>query len=133
MVAPMTVLKPATVQLATGGNFAVFTTLRPDGHPASQVMWVDSDGEYILINTEKHRRKYRNVQADPRVTVTIWQLANPYSYVEIRGVVHDQIEGEPAREHIDKLAMRYFGRLYDPAEIESERVILRIRPLSPNV
>jgi PPOX class probable F420-dependent enzyme len=133
MVAAMTTLKPETVQLATEGNFAVLTTLRPDGHPASQVMWVDSDGEYILINTEKHRRKYRNVQADPRVTVTIWQLANPYSYVEIRGVVHDQIEGEPAREHIDKLAMRYFGRLYDPAEIESERVILRIRPLSPNV
>ena len=133
MVAAMTTLKPETVQLATEGNFAVLTTLRPDGHPASQVMWVDSDGEYILINTEKHRRKYRNVQADPRVTVTIWQLANPYSYVEIRGVVHDQIEGEAAREHIDTLAMRYFGRLYDPAEIESERVILRIRALSPNV
>src|ERR1700684_2805801 len=133
MVAAMTTLKPETVQLATEGNFAVLTTPRPDGHPASQVMWVDSDGEYILINTEKPRRKYRNVQADPRVTVTIWQLANPYSYVEIRGVVHDQIEGEAAREHIDTLAMRYFGRIYDPAEIESERVILRIRPLSPNV
>ena len=133
MVAPMTALKPATVQLATGGNFAVFTTLRPDGHPASQVMWVDSDGEYILINTEKHRRKYRNVQADPRVTVTIWESGDPYSYVEIRGVVHDQIEGQPARAHIDTLAMRYFGHPYNQDEIESERVILRIRNLSPNV
>jgi PPOX class probable F420-dependent enzyme len=96
-------------------------------------MWVDSDGEYILINTEKHRRKYRNVLADPRVTVTIWQVGNPYNYVEIRGMVHDHIEGQPAREHIDRLAMRYFGRLYDPDEIESERVILRIRPLSAQV
>ena len=129
----MTMLKPETVQLATEGNFAVLTTIRPDGHPASQVMWVDSDGEYILINTEKHRRKYRNVLADPRVTVTIWQAGNPYNYVEIRGVVHDHIEGQPAREHIDRLAMRYFGRLYDPDEIESERVILRIRPLSAQV
>lgn len=129
----MTMLKPETVQLATEGNFAVLTTIRPDGHPASQVMWVDSDGEYILINTEKHRRKYRNVLADPRVTVTIWQVGNPYNYVEIRGVVHDHIEGQPAREHIDRLAMRYFGRLYDPDEIESERVILRIRPLSAQV
>ena len=129
----MTMLKPETVQLATEGNFAVLTTLRPDGHPASQVMWVDSDGEYILINTEKHRRKYRNVQADPRVTVTIWESGDPYSYVEIRGVVHDQIEGQPARAHIDTLAMRYFGRPYNQDEIESERVILRIRPLSPHV
>ena len=126
-------LKPETVQLATEGNFEVLTTIRPDGHPASQVMWVDSDGEYILINTEKHRRKYRNVLADPRVTVTIWQAGNPYNYLEIRGVVHDHIEGQPAREHIDRLAMRYFGRLYDPDEIESERVILRIRPLSAQV
>ena len=129
----MTMLKPETVQLATEGNFAVLTTIRPDGHPASQVMWVDSDGEYILINTEKHRRKYRNVLADPRVTVTIWQAGNPYNYLEIRGVVHDHIEGQAAREHIDRLAMRYFGRLYDPDEIESERVILRIRPLSAQV
>jgi PPOX class probable F420-dependent enzyme len=133
MVAAMTTLTPEAVRFATEGNFAVFTTLRPDGHPASQVMWVDSDGEFILINTEKHRRKYRNVLADPRVTVTIWQKGDPYSYLEIRGVVHDQIEGQPAREHIDKLAMRYFGRLYDPNQIESERVILRIRPLSPAV
>ena len=129
----MTMLKPETVQLATEGNFAVLTTIRPDGHPASQVMWVDSDGEYILINTEKHRRKYRNVLADPRVTVTIWQAGNPYNYLEIRGVVHDHIEGQAAREHIDRLAIRYFGRLYDPDEIESERVILRIRPLSAQV
>jgi PPOX class probable F420-dependent enzyme len=123
------VLTPETVELATGKNFAMLTTLRPDGHPASQVMWVDSDGEYILINTEKHRRKYRNVLADPRVTVTIWQLDDPYRYVEVRGVVHDVIDGPPARDHIDQLALRYFGRRYDPDEIESERVILRIRPL----
>ncbi len=122
-------LKPETVEMATGKNFAVLTTLRPDGHPASQVMWVDSDGEYILINTEKHRYKYRNVLADPRVTVAIWQRDNPYHYVEVRGVVHDYIDGPPARDHIDQLALRYFGRLYDPDEIESERVILRIRPL----
>jgi PPOX class probable F420-dependent enzyme len=122
-------LKPETVAMATGKNFAVLATLRSDGHPASQVMWVDSDGEYILINTEKHRHKFRNVQADPRVTVTIWQHDDPYSYVEVRGVVHDIIEGPPARDHIDQLALRYFGRLYDPDQIESERVILRIRPL----
>ncbi len=115
--------------MATAKNFAMLTTLRPDGHPATQVMWVDADDECILINTEKHRRKYRNVRNDPRVTVTLWQLENPYEYIEIRGVVEEFIEGEVARQHIDKLAQRYFGRPYDATQIESERVILRIRPL----
>ena len=123
-------LSPRTTALAKGKNFAVLSTVRPDGHPAAQVMWVDCDDEFILINTEKHRRKYANTLADPRVTVTIWKSDDPYTYVEIRGIVHDRIEGAPAREHIDALAWRYFGRPYDPDEIESERVILRIRPLS---
>ena len=122
-------LDERTIALATGKNFAVLTTLRPDGHPATQVMWVDADADHILINTEVHRRKFRNVLADPRVTVTIWQADNPYEYVEIRGVVAEIVRGQPARDHIDQLAMRYFGRLYDPGEIESERVLLRIRPL----
>ena len=52
--------------MATGQNFAMFTTLRPDGHPASQVMSVDADDDCLLINTEKHRRKYANVCRDPR-------------------------------------------------------------------
>jgi PPOX class probable F420-dependent enzyme len=122
-------LKPETVAWATGGNFAMFTTLRPDGHPATQVMWIDADEEFILINTEKHRFKYKNTLNDPRVTVTMWQRDDPYQYLEVRGVVHDYIEGQPARDHIDKLALRYFGRLYDGDQIESERVILRIKPL----
>ncbi len=123
-------LEAKTVEMATGKNFATFTTLRPDGQPSSQVMWVDCDDECLLINTEKHRRKFRNVQNDPRVVVTMWKLEDPYTYIEVRGHVIEIIEGLPARRHADTLAMRYFGRPYDPDQIESERVILRIRPLA---
>jgi PPOX class probable F420-dependent enzyme len=123
-------LSPTLRELAEGRNFAAFTTLRPDGHPATQVMWVDCDDECLLINTETHRRKYRNVRKDPRVTVMIWDAANPYRYVEARGLVKEFVQGLPAREHIDKLAQKYFGRPYDPSIIVSERVILRITPLT---
>jgi PPOX class probable F420-dependent enzyme len=123
-------LSPKTKELATGRNFAVLTTLRPDGHPAAQVMWVDADDDCILINTEKHRRKFRNVQRDPRVTVTLIDAQDPYHYVEVRGVVEEIVDGPAAREHIDRLAQRYFGRPYDGSTIESERVILRIRPVT---
>jgi PPOX class probable F420-dependent enzyme len=114
--------------LATGGNFATLTTLLPDGRPATQLMWVDCDDECVLINTELHRQKFKNVERDPRVVVCIWERDNPYSFVEVRGDVVEVIRGERPRAHIDELALRYFGRLYDPDAIQSERVILRIRP-----
>jgi PPOX class probable F420-dependent enzyme len=126
-------LKPETIAMMKAKNFATLTTLRSDGHPTTQVMWVDCDQNFVLMNTEIHRRKFHNMQRDPRVTVTVWRLEVPYEYIEIRGLVHDFIRGRPARAHIDQLALRYFGRLYDPDEIESERVIVRIRPLSARV
>lgn len=124
-------LDPRVVALAKAANFAMLTTLRPDGQPVTQPMWVDSDGEYVLINTEKHRRKFRNVQQDPRVTVVIWEADNPYSYVEVRGTVVEIVEGDEPRRHIDMLSQLYFGRDYDADSIQSERVILKIAPLTP--
>ncbi len=114
--------------LATGGHFATLTTLRPDGSPAVQVMWIDCDDEFVLINTEVHRQKFKNVERQPQVAVCIWDKDDPYHYIEVRGEVIEFIRGEEAREHIDKLALRYFGRRYDGDTIQSERIILRIRP-----
>lgn len=116
-----------TRRLASGKNFAVLTTLMPDGTPQSHVMWVDHDDEHILINTEVHRRKFKNLEEDPRATVTIIDADDGYSYVEIRGRVVDRIEGQDARDHIDELSRRYFGKDY-PNRVHSERVVLRIRP-----
>ena len=114
-------------ELATGPNFGVLTTLFENGTPQTQVMWVDADDEHVLINTEVHRAKYRNVQADPRVTVTIWDHESPYRYVEVRGRVTGEVRGEQARAHIDRCAQRYLGKDY-PTEIQSERVVLQISP-----
>ncbi len=120
-------LDPAVRAFATSTNFAALTTLFEDGTPQTQVMWVDADDDHLLINTEVHRAKYRNVQADPRVTVTVIDRENPYRYVEVRGRVVDEVRGQAARDHIDACAQRYWGRDYDN-EITSERVVLRIAP-----
>ena len=120
-------LEEKTRRLASGKNFAVLTTLMPDGTPQSHVMWVDHDGEHILINTEVHRRKFKNLSEDARATVTIIDSEDAYSYVEVRGRVVDQIGGREARDHIDALSRRYFGKDYSNP-IQSERVILKIAP-----
>ncbi|MDX1449292.1 MAG: PPOX class F420-dependent oxidoreductase [Acidimicrobiia bacterium] len=120
-------LQEKTKALATGKNFAVLTTLMPDGSPQSHVMWVDADDTHLYINTEIHRQKFKNIQRDPRVTVTVIDSDDGYSFVEVRGRVVETIGGQRARDHIDELSQRYFGRPYRN-QIKSERVILKIEP-----
>lgn len=115
-------------EFATGPHFAMLTTLLSDGSPQTHVMWVDADDEHVLINTEVHRQKFRNVQRDPRVAVSIWDKDNPYRFVEVRGEVVATVRGQEARDHIDALAKRYMGKDDYPGTIQSERVILKIRP-----
>lgn len=123
----LAMIEDAVTNLATGRNFAALTTLMADGQPQTHVMWVGCDDEHILINTEVHRRKYLNVEADPRVTVMIWDAENPYSYVEVRGRVVETVTGPAALDNINAMSQRYLGKDYDN-EIRSERVILKISP-----
>lgn len=120
-------LHEKTRDLAAGPNFATISTLMPDGTPQTHVMWVDADGEHVLVNTEVHRTKYRNLARDPRATVTILDREDPYSYVEVRGRLVSEVRGPQARDHIDELSRKYLGRDYQNP-ITSERVILVIRP-----
>ena len=121
-------LDPAIRDLASkGANFATICFHLPGGQIASHVMWVDADDEHIRINTEVHRAKYRAIEQNPSVTVTVWNKENPYQYGEVRGTVVGEVRGPEARANIDALSQRYTGNLYGNA-IESERVILKIAP-----
>ena len=121
-------LEPAIKELAsTGKNFAALSVHLPNGDIATHVMWVDADDDHVLINTEVHRAKFRAIEANPNVTVTIWRYDNPYAYAEVRGTVVATVRGDEARQHIDHLAQRYQGSSYRNP-IASERVIIKIRP-----
>jgi PPOX class probable F420-dependent enzyme len=115
-------------KLAQAPNFATLSVILRSGRPMTHVMWVDADADHVLINTEAHRAKFRAVERDPRVTVTIWQRGDPYTYAEVRGQVVETVRGPEARAHIDSLSRKYRGKDYDDAAITSERVILRIAP-----
>lgn len=112
--------------------FAAFTTLLPDGQPHSSVVWIDYDGEYVLVNTARGRRKDRNVAANHKVSVLSYDPDNPYRYLEVRGIV-EEITEDGALDHIHKLSLKYTGRRYygdfAPAERQSQetRVIYKIR------
>jgi PPOX class probable F420-dependent enzyme len=119
-------------KLAEGPNFGVITTFGPDGRAQSQPIWVDADDEHLIVNTEVHRQKFRNVERDPRVTLTIIDEENPYHYAEVRGNVDEVVTGEEARHHIDNLSCKYTGHAYQNP-IQSERVMVKVRPVYQTV
>lgn len=116
-------------QLLRGKNFANIATLSEDGSPQVTPVWIDFDGTHILFNTEKSRKKTRNLERDPRVAISISDAANPYHYVEIQGRVVGMTE-EGAFEHIDKMAMKYMGKekypFHRPGDV---RVLVKIEPI----
>ena len=109
-------------------EFATIATLLPDGRPHLSVVWVERDGDDLLVSTIKGRRKYLNMERDPRVTVLVYPKDNPYTYVEVRGTVTMVEEG--GRELIDRLNEAYTGTGRYPGDdgTDNVRVVCRITP-----
>lgn len=114
----------------------VLTTIMPDGAPQSSLIWVDYDGEHILINTTLERQKGRNMQANPRVTILVIDPRDSSRWVEVRGCV-SEITQDGAEEHADKLTQRYctnklhfYGDIYPVEQKQKEtRVIVKVQPI----
>lgn len=115
-------------ELLKAKNFVVVSTLRPDGSVHAAPTWVDVQDGKPTLNTAEGRTWPRNLERDPRVTLTVQNTENPYEYVTIRGRVTERTT-DGADEHIDALAKKYMGvdsyPLRKPGE---QRVILRIEP-----
>ena len=124
------IISDGTVRkLFEGKNLVYVASLMKDGSPHVAPTWVDIDNGTILVNTAVGRVKQKNISCDGRVALAIADHDNPYNMVTIRGKVVDQITGQEAEEHIDKLAKKYIGKDKYPGRAPGERrVILRIKP-----
>ncbi|MFB6077941.1 MAG: pyridoxamine 5'-phosphate oxidase family protein [Halarchaeum sp.] len=107
-------------------TFAHVTTIDPRGRPHTTPVWVDYDDGHVLVNTERERRKTKNAERNPNVSVSMTDPDDPYRFCSITGTVAEITE-DGAREHIDELAHRYTGDDYD-LPIQSPRVLIRVRP-----
>ena len=110
-------------------NLGFLATVMKDGSPQVSPIWVDVDGDHIVLNTAKGRTKERNMRRDPRVAISVADKDDPYAKVDIRGRVVDWVDGDEADAHIDKLAQKYLGKEKYPGHKEDEeRVIVKIEP-----
>jgi PPOX class probable F420-dependent enzyme len=121
-------LTESVIELIDGSNFGHIATLMRDGSPQVTPVWVDREGDLILVNTAVGRVKQMNLKRDPRVAISVIDQRDPYRRVVIRGLVVTQTH-EGADEHIDRLAKKYLGvERYPYRTPQEKRIILKIRP-----
>jgi PPOX class probable F420-dependent enzyme len=125
----MAALTDKSRALIDAPNYAFLATVDEDGAPQVSPVWIDRDGDTILVNTAAGRVKDRNMRREPRVALSVAANGNAYDKVDIRGHVVDVVEGDAAERHIDSLAKKYTGEDTYPNRSASERrVIFRIEP-----
>ena len=123
----MGTLTEQQARLLTEPNYSSLATIRCDGTPHVTPVWVDWDGEHVLVNTAAGRAKEQHLRRDPRAGVLVVDRENPYEWVSVTGMA-ELTEGG-ADEHIDAMAKKYLDEDTYPFRKEGEqRVIFRIEP-----
>jgi len=125
---------PASHLALIDGPFTVIlSTVMPDGQPQTTPIWCNRQGDFIFINVMKGFRKEKNMRANPRVSLLIYDPQNPLHNIEIRGHVVEMTE-EGAVEHDDELAQLYLGnpnaKFFGdavPAEAQSRYTPVRVK------
>jgi PPOX class probable F420-dependent enzyme len=121
-------LNEAEARFLREPNYAVVAALRADGSPHQTVIWIDWDGEHILLNLNQERSKLQYLRDDPRLSVLTIHRENPYQWLAVDGEVAE-ITTEGAYEHIVHQAGVYRGREEYALKPGEERVLVKVRPL----
>ncbi|MCE7986268.1 MAG: PPOX class F420-dependent oxidoreductase [Caldilinea sp. CFX5] len=122
----MTTIPETHRDILSKRSYAHVATVNEEGVPQVTPVWVDYDGNHVLINSAKGRKKDRNMRAQPVIAMSIQDPDNPYRYLGLQGKI-TEITEEGGYDHINKLSHKYGGKDYpkNPGEV---RVIYKIEP-----
>jgi PPOX class probable F420-dependent enzyme len=87
-------------------RFAVLATYNDDNTIQQTVMWYLLEGDTMLMNTKKGRKKYNNMLADPRISVCV---PDGYIYVTLSGTAELIDNQDIAQRDIYRLAVLNHG------------------------
>jgi len=123
----MNVLIPEThVDLLQEPYVVSLITMMPNGYPQATAVWCKYDAEGIRILTRDVTQKYKNIVANPKVTVIAIDPNNGGRYVEVRGEA--RITRAGANELLKEVATSYGRPNYPIEEGAAHRVIITITP-----
>jgi PPOX class probable F420-dependent enzyme len=104
--------------------------LNRKGQIVTWPMWVDLDGDHILISSPVGSRKGQSLRERDQVSVSVVSGKNSWHWVSVSGRVID-IQPDHDLKFIDRMARKYVGKEYErrtPREVFTI-AIDRISPL----
>ena len=107
---------------------AVLGTIGASGRPQLSGVWFLTEDDAIKFSLNTTRQKVKNLQADPKASVLIFDEKSPYRYLEIRGDA--EITPDPDYEFANKVGAKYGADLRDRDQPGDTRVVITIRPVS---
>ena len=106
-------------------NSAHLATLMRDGSPQVDSVWVDLEGDTILVCTGAGSLKAKNTKRDARLGLSVIATDNPYKEAQIRGRVVEQ-RPDPDFTVIDRVSHKYTGSPFPWRDKPAERLVLVI-------
>jgi PPOX class probable F420-dependent enzyme len=104
-------IPPEARAVLESGRLAHFVTLNPDGSPQVSCVWVGLEGDEIVSGHLGRWQKVRNVERDPRVSLSVeTDTLNEIGlaeYLVVHGRARIQEGGAP--ELLQRLAYTYIG------------------------
>jgi PPOX class probable F420-dependent enzyme len=123
---------PEARKLLESDALAHLVTINPDGSPQVSIVWVGLDGDEIVSAHLPLHRKLRNIQRDPRVSLSLEGTnTNPIGlreYLVVHGRARITEGGAP--ELLQELAHTYLGPdvKFPPMDDPPPGYVLHITP-----
>jgi len=120
----MTEIIPADyAELLENPNYGHLGTVRPDDTVQVNPMWFLRDGDTLKFTHTTKRAKFRNLQHNPSMSLSVIDPENPFRYLEVRGRLI-AVEPDPTGEFYVVLGKRYGNAEQAPPPDSADRVIL---------
>lgn len=111
--------------LVRGANFAHLATLMPDGSPQVAPVWVDLEGDRIIVGTDEGSLKAKNAKRDARVALSLIAYDNPYVEAQLRGRVAERWTDADFKI-MDRISRKYIRKEFPMRDSPDKRVVLVI-------
>jgi PPOX class probable F420-dependent enzyme len=111
--------------LVRGANFAHLATLMPDGSPQVAPVWVDLEGDRIIVGTSEGSLKAKNAKRDARVALSLVAYDNPYVEAQLRGRVAERWTDSDFKI-MDRISRKYIRKEFPMRDNADKRVVLVI-------
>jgi PPOX class probable F420-dependent enzyme len=118
---------PETHRDLLDAQVASLATVGRDGFPQVTEIWFLHDEGEIKLSLNSVRVKTRNLQRDPKCSLMVLDLQNPYRYLEVRGTA--RIEPDDDLTFAHKLGAKYDTEFWVHDRPGESRVAITIEPV----